>query len=257
MGLVVSCSRTAESERKTADSLVDKKDYKSAAAYYLKAIHRSEDRAAKAEAQIQLAQLYLNFLEKPLEAIDQLQKAIVNARDSKIRKIAQMQVADIYFERLTDYKKAILEINKVLSLHISDKQRADYQLKLAKSYYYLEQFYQAEAEVKEMDKIEGLSDEAAFQAQLLLASILQGKKDTDRAIVLIQSMQKNNGELSVKYNLAMSLALIFEELGRYTEAIAVLTEAKTHYESPEYLEIKIRRLQEKAENQPGALGFKR
>jgi hypothetical protein len=58
-------------------------------------------------------------------------------------------------------------------------------------------------------------------------------------------------------NVHLVLSLALEESGDYKKALSVLEQIKPVYKPEEYLELRIKRIQERAKNQPGAKGYRK
>ena len=81
-----------------------------------------------------------------------------------------------------------------------------------------------------------------------------GKKFSEAAGIF-RALIKEFPERSRQENIGLQLAVCEEERQDYRSAIAVLEDLKNSYQPKEYIELRIKRLQERAKNQPGAKGY--
>lgn len=61
-------------------------------------------------------------------------------------------------------------------------------------------------------------------------------------------------ERSAKENIGLTLSVCYEELKDFKSAIDLLEKIKSQHPMPEYIDIRIKRLQDRLKNQPGARG---
>lgn len=178
---------------------------------------------------------------------------ILHSKDVDERISAQKQLVSIYFDHLNDYKKAILEINKLIPMLGSTSEKTEFKMKLARAYYYQNNFIQAENEVDEFLSKE-ISSDLLFDMYLLKGNINLAQKKLNKSIDLFKKMLIEFPDRSVKENIGLTLSVCYEELKDFKSAIETLEQVKTHHPTPEYIEIRINRLKDRLKNQPGAKG---
>lgn len=239
-----------------AERALKREQFKEAVKHFSRVIKRSPESDLALEAARNAARVSLFQTEDFIQAIQFFRHVIIYSKSEKERKEAQRNIATIYFDKLTDYKSAIVEFNKLLSLSHSPEDETDYKLYLAKSYFYLNNFFQAKIETDELLK-RNLSDEKKFEILLFKGNILMTSKEINEALGVFEQLKKDFPELAKKEKVDMSIAVCYEELNNFAKAISVLEELKADYPHPEFIDLKIKRLEQRQANLPGAKGFRK
>ncbi|MBK9324673.1 MAG: tetratricopeptide repeat protein [Bdellovibrionaceae bacterium] len=261
LGLVISlstiaCSAPEERDYEQGRTAANKGLYRSALSSYDHVIKRAPEsefalRAAKEGAR--LATLELKDFHR---AARYHQFIVLHAKEAKERVSSQKQLAGIYFDQLQNYEKAILELNKLVSDSESDTEVAKYKLDIARSNYYLNNFFQAQSELDDVLK-KNVDTQEKFTAMVLKANIYIAQKEFTRAIEILKKVIEIFPEKAAQENVYQSLSVCFEESGNYKEAIQSLEIAKDKNLMPEYIEQRIKRLKEREKNRPGARGLRK
>jgi tetratricopeptide (TPR) repeat protein len=181
---------------------------------------------------------------------------ILYSEDESERREAQKTLAEIYFERLNNYEQAIIEYNRLLELPHENAEKFQYRMNVARSNFFLSKFSQAESEIDLVLKSEP-KDKNYFEAKLLLANIFQAQKKLDSAIEIYKELMDKYPDFSRDEHLGLALALCFEEKNDFKQARATLNEIRSTYPRPEFIDSKIKHLEERESLQPGAQGFKK
>lgn len=169
---------------------------------------------------------------------------------------AQKQIAQIQFESLANYEQAIVEFNKLLALADPTEDTFAFRLSIAKAYYQLNNFYQAGVETDELLG-KKLSDDQKFEVLLLRANIHLTEKKHDQAAATYTELLNHYPERAKKENVPLNLSVVYEEKGDFNKAIQTLEDLKSSYATPDFIDLKITRLKERAQNMPGAQGFRK
>lgn len=217
---------------------------------------QAEGTQIESEAAREAARIAFFELKDFKKSVEYYKKIVLSSTDAVERLNAQKQVAAVYFEHLADYPNAIIEINKILPLIRENSEKLKYKMDLARAYYYQNNFFQAEMEVDEF-LIHSKNEEQNFQMKLLKANIVLARKDLARAAEILKEMQKNNPERAKKENVGLTLAVAYEEMGEYKKAIETLEELRELQKNSDFIDLRIKRLQERLKNQPGARGFRK
>ncbi len=200
-----------------------------------------------------IAEIKLN---DPRKALQYYHHLVLALDDPKKQLQVQKRLAELYFQKLVDYENAIIEYNKLLDLTESQEERLEYHFQLAKAYFYLNQFFQARVEVEEIEKA-GVKGDRLFEALLLKGNIYLASKNTAAAIAVYKSLLEQFPQRAQEEQILLNLALCYEEEKDFKSAIAVLERLKTTYSAPQFIEVRIRKLQERISLQPGAQGLKK
>lgn len=184
------------------------------------------------------------------------QKIIKYSPDEADRTEAQKQLASLYFESLQDYDRAAVEYSKLATSSRLESEKAEHKLSVARSYYYIGNYFQTLSEITEILKLKS-NQETEFHALLLNGNVFVAQKKFVEAAKIFQSLSDRFPEKSLLENVHLVLSLSFEESGDFKKALATLESIKEIYQPKEYLDLRIKRIQERAKNQPGAKGYRK
>lgn len=188
------------------------------------------------------------------DAIALYKHIILYAPSEQDRLDAQKKVADLYFSQTLDYTQAIAEYSRLLETSHSRAEDGVYRFAIARSYFYLNNFYQATVEI---DKLLATnpSPDLAFDALLLKANIYLTTKRLDDAVTALQELMKKYPDRSKKETIGLILAICYEEQKNFPKAIETLEAIKDDYPRKGFVEEKIKALRERQSLQPGAKGL--
>ena len=190
------------------------------------------------------------------KAIQFYKNLVLFSPDREERMKSQRQIAEIQFRNLANYEQAIVEYNKLLGLTESDEDKYEFRFNIAKAYYQLNNFYQSAVELDEL--LGGKIPEARrFDVLLFKANLLLTEKKLDKAVESYLGLLKKFPERAKSENVALNLSVCYEEKGEITKAIQVLEAFKKDYPTPEFIDLKIQRLEARRANLPGAEGLKK
>jgi tetratricopeptide (TPR) repeat protein len=189
-------------------------------------------------------------------AVDFNRQIVLLSPDPAERIIAQKQIAEIQFSDLANYEQAIVEYNKLLSLPHSPSDGFHFQLNVAKSYFQLNNFVQSRIEADELIS-KPLDEDQKFEVLLFKANLNLTDKKLDAATNSFADLLANYPERAQKENVPLNLSVCYEEKGEFAKAIQILQDMKKYYPTPDFIDFKIRRLQERAANLPGAEGLRK
>lgn len=241
-------------EFRRAEEAAEVKDWAKALRHYDRAV-RSRPRTAMAiEAARRGSRIAHLETSEFMTAIEFYRHLILYSPDAGERVDAQKKIASIYFEKISDYAGAIRAYSHLLELPHSTEEEKDIRFNIAKAYFYLNNFYQAATEVKDLLKILRPED-SKFEYLAFRGNILLTTKRHDEAAAVFEDLIKNYPEEAMKENVQLSLAVTFEEKGDLNKAIAVLEGVKKIHPSPDFIELRINRIRERMANLPGAGGF--
>lgn len=183
-------------------------------------------------------------------------KLLLLSPDGQERIRIQKIIADIYFEKLNNYPLSIIEYNRLLSLKVPLEIQVSSRLRIAKSHYYISEFYQAEAEA-ERALSNAYSEEERFEIELFLANIFYNTKRTQKAVEAYYKLLEEFPKLARKENVEMSIVVALEEMQKFSEAIDLLESMKEFYSEPDFLDLKIKSMNERRANLPGSKGLRK
>lgn len=254
--IVTACSSPEEADFKRAQKEIAQQHYRIALSYLDRVIKRNNTKSFALDSAREAARISFFEIKDFNKAVDYHHFIVLNSTDEKERLESQKQIAAIYFNNLQNYQRAIIEFSKLQQMPHTDLEAAQYKMNVARAQYYMNNFFQAESEIDSLLKLKG--DEATrFSALMLKGNILVARKDFLKAADIFKSLIQNFPDKAIQENVALILAVCYEENLDFKNAIAILEEHKTKYNPPEYIELRIKRLQERMKNAPGAKGFRK
>ena len=190
------------------------------------------------------------------EAISFYRYIILNAANGADRITAQKQIADIYFSQTLNYSQAVIEYSRLLELPHTAEEEATYRMSIARSYFYLSNFFQAQTEI---DRILAgkFAKQMQFDARVLKANIFLTTKQLDEAIKVLHDLIVQDPERAKAETIGLILAICYEEQKNFAKAIETLESIKQDYPKRDFIENKIRTLRERQSYLPGAKGLKK
>lgn len=256
LAALTGCGSSLEREYDNGVESAKKGQYTLALSSFDKVIARSPDSRLGLDAAREAARVAFFELKDFNRAAKYYEIIVLGSSDEAERLGAQKQITAVFFEHLSNYGRAIVEINKVLPLIRDPSERLKYKMDLARAYYYQNNFFQAEMEVDEFLRL-SKNEDLNFQMHLLKANIVLARKDLQRAAEILKEMIKANPKKAQKENVGLTLAVAYEEMKDYKKAIETLQEIRGDHAMPDYIDVRIKRLQERVKNQPGARGFRK
>jgi tetratricopeptide (TPR) repeat protein len=256
IAVLLGCESSLNREFEKGQANQEKGQFVEALSSFEKVIARSPSSEMGLKSAREAARISFFELKDFKKAAEFYEILVYSSPDPDERLRAQKLVTAVYLDHLNNYAQAIVEINKVLPLIQDPSERMKYKMDLARAYYYQNNFFQAEMEVDEFLRISKNEDQN-FQMTLLKANIALARKDLVRASTILKEMMKQNPQRAMKENVGMTLAVAYEEMNDYKGAIATLQEIRNQHPMPDYIDVRIKHLQDRMKNAPGARGMKK
>ncbi|MBX2995590.1 MAG: tetratricopeptide repeat protein [Bdellovibrionaceae bacterium] len=256
LAALAGCGSSLEREYDNGVESAKKGQHTLALSSFDKVIARSPDSRLGLDAAREAARVAFFELKDFNRSAKYYEMIVLGSPDEAERLSAQKQITAVFFDHLSNYGRAIVEINKVLPLVRDPSEKLKYKMDLARAYYYQNNFFQAEMEVDEFLRL-SKNEDLNFQMLLLKANIVLARKDLQRAAEILKEMIKANPKKAQKENVGLTLAVAYEEMKDYKKAIETLQEIRGDHAMPDYIDVRIKRLQERVKNQPGARGFRK
>lgn len=254
--LAAACTSPEERDLERAMIVANKGDHRDALVAFDRIIKRAPESHSGVVAAREGARIAVFDLKDYKKAAGYYQHIILASQDAIEREQAQKQIAVIYFEHMQDYPKAIAEYNRLQAMNPPFAERVKNQIIIARANYYISNFEQAESEVNDLLK-QRLEANAKFETMILKGNILIARKLFAEAADIYKTLLREFPERSKQENVALQLAVCYEESEDFKQAIATLETLRGNYSPPEYIELRIKRLQERQRNQPGAKGYRK
>ncbi len=251
--LFTGCKKPEQAELEKGQSEIKKENFHIALTHFDKVIIRAPNSEQALEAAREAAKATFFNSKEFDRAIRYYKFLVLRSTDATERLLSQKQLIAIYFDHQMNYPQAVIEINKLITMLDDPKEKIEFKIKLARAYYYQNNFLQAENEIDEFLQKEQVG-ELKFDLLLLKANVNLAKKEVLKAIEILKSLLLNFPERASKENIGTTLSVCYEEQKDFKNALAVLAQIKSTHAVPEYVDIRIKRLQERLKNQPGAKG---
>lgn len=250
------CSSQEEGDYKQAQKNISQGHFKVALSFLDRVVKRDAPTEYPLEAAREAARISFFELKDYPKAIEYQHFIVLHSPIEKERVEAQQQIASIFFNNLQNYHAAIREYSKLQQMPHTDAEDAQYKINVARAHYYLNNFFQAESEIDNLLRLKA-DDNIRFSALMLKGNILVGKKEFTKAIDIFKMLIQSYPQKSIQENVGLTLAVCYEENNNFKEAIKVLEDYRGKYNPPEYIELRIKRLQERLRNAPGARGLRK
>ena len=247
--IIIGCSSASERDYERGKAYSQQKKYQEALQLFEQAILRNEKKEVSLKAAVDGSRVSFFEVKDFKKAVWFYEQIILLSKNQEERLDAQKKLALIFFEQLNDYENAVIEINKTIPFIKNDSELYKYKIFLAKSYFYLGNFGQSEMEINDLIN-KKLSEDDKFQLLTLKANNYLSRKENEKAAQVFKEIFDKNPKRALEENIAMALAVSYEELKDYKKAIQVLESIKPSHPHPDIIEIKIKRLLERQKNQP-------
>lgn len=254
--LIAACSPPEKKEFQRGEQGVSNKEFKTAIVHFDNAVKVAPEsywalRAAREAARVS------HYLEKDFNtAIRFYRHVVLYSENSEERIKSQREISYLFFDSLQNYQQSIIEFYKLLQMSDKDFEIATYKLAVARASYYLNKFDEALSEINEIIRLK-ITNDILFDTLLLQGNILVAQKSYSKAILVFKDLIKKFPDKAEKENVPLTLTVCFEENFQYKEAIQILYSLRETHNSSEYIELRIKRINERIKNQPGAKGLHR
>lgn len=253
---MTACFQSVSLEIKRAEREVQKGQFGEALQRFKRIVAKGPQTEAGLNAARLGARLALLDMQDGRTAIEFYRQLIISSPNEIERREAQTKIAQIYYDNLHDYRAAITEYNRLVLMVREPNEEFRFRMPLAKSYYFLNNYVQARAELKTLLAKE-LAPNERFDVILLLANISMTLKSLDDAARSFEGLLREHPERARKENVALNLVMVFEEQKKYQEAIEILESIRSTFSPPEFIDLRIKKLKERLSQLPGAKGLRK
>ena len=250
----LACGFSSENwELEKAQNLEEEKDFDGAIGFYYRYLRKNLENQKSVEAAQKIYQIAkLHSTDKSL--VPKVLNHIILRSDKEFERIeARENLANYYFQSLGDHELAIAQLNRYLVLEKSEEKKNLARLKIAKSYFYLNNFYQANVELEEI--ISTTKDDALkFDSLNLRANVFQSEEKPAKAIETYEKIISEFPIRAEKEQVFLALSLALEDNKEYKKALETLKLYRDKAKNPEFIDQKIESLNFTISQQPGARG---
>lgn len=179
---------------------------------------------------------------------------ILKSEDSAIRLQSQESMADINFENIQDYSAAVKDYLLLESLVKEPVKLEQIRLKIAQCYRYTGNFKTALEYIDVfMKSIKG--SKSPFYK--LKAQIHAAQSQPEEALKNYNLILSTDPTYFLNENLYVAVAMVLEEKQDYKAAIAYLNQHQDKIKDQSYVELRLKRLDEKLKNKPFTKGIRK
>ena len=254
--ILSACSSQEKADYQEAQKAIDQGHFRIALSSLDRVIKRNSGSDMTLEAAREAARISYYEIKDYAKAAAYFKFLVLHSPDPQERMQSQKQVAAIYFDNLQNYNQAIEEFSKLIQMPHNDAEEAQYRLSTARAYFYMGNYFQSLSEIDQL--LSHKSDEnIRFGALVLKGNILVAQKQFGKAADVFKDIMNKYPDRAMKENIGLTLAACYEENNDFKGAIAVLETYRGKYNPPEYIDLRIKRLQERMKNAPGAKGFRK
>jgi tetratricopeptide (TPR) repeat protein len=252
-GFVACGFSTPEWELKKAEKAEKENRYQEAIQFYYKYLRKNVDNQKSIEPALKIYQISSVNLPNPSLIEKSLKHIILRSDDEKQRMDAQFKLGNHYFDNVNDYESAIAQFNRFIALSKRKHDNNLARLKVAKSYFYLNNFYQAKVEIDDILSNKPDSD-LKFDTYILKASVLQSEKLYKEAAEVYEKLFEEFPAKSEKEQVYLNLAIVYQDNKDFNKAIETLKKYRDKHNNPEFIDEKIKAIRFTLSQQPGARG---
>ncbi len=170
----------------------------------------------------------------------------------------KLKEAEVYFKKSHNYEKAILAFSEafMLGLGKNTARRFEAQMALARSYFYLQRFFQAAIEANQA-LAWAVGDSQNFASHKLRSDIYLAKGSYEEARKAYQKLLSQYPKQAVQEKLYLSLVQCYEKSGKHALAINFLEQFLKlgSLEDTEFIKLKLKRLRVAQKNAPRVKGL--
>ena len=184
----VSCTFSAQDiEYQRGEKAEQKKNYAEAVEHYRNVVDKYVKTDTALKAAEKAARISLYELHKYDDALVLYKHTVLYGKNEIERIQAQQKIAEICFSQTMNYTQAVIEFNRLLELPHTPLEGFNYQLSIARSYFYISNFFQAQIEIDSLLK-KNYDKSLLFDALLLKANIFLTTKQIDEAIEVLKQL---------------------------------------------------------------------
>ena len=203
------CKSRLQREMDAARAEVSRGNFRVALSYFDQITTRVPDSKLALEASREAARISFFEIQNYKKAAEYYQTIVLTSPDADERMSAQKQIVATFFDHVTDYPRAVSEINKLIVMLEDSKERNEYKIRLARAYYYQNNFAQAANEVEELLS-SAPTPEQKFDMILLKGNIALAQKNLTGAVEIFKGLLLAFPERAVRDNVGLILSVCYE-----------------------------------------------
>ena len=253
-GALCACQSRAEKFYHLAQKKIEQRQFLDAVDLLENSAELEKNNRIWSKTNFEIARILRFDIQDYNKALLVYRELILKSEDASIRLLAQESIAEIYFENIQDYVTAVKEYLLLESLIKDPEKLEKIRLKIAQCYRYTGSFKTA-LEYIEIFVNTSKTEKNAFLK--LKAQTLTSLGQYDEAIKNYNLILANDQKHFIDDNLYVAVAMVLEEKQDFKAALAYLQQNKDKIKNGSYVDLRIKRLNEKLLNKPFTKGVRK
>lgn len=252
-GLTTACSSRAEKFFKQAQHKIESRQFLDAVDLLENSAELEKNNRKWSTTTFEIARILRFEIQDYNKALLVYKELILKSEDVNLRLLSQEAMAEIYFDHHQDYVNALKEYLLLEALLQDSVKLEKTKLKIAQAYKYIGNLETS------LEYIEVALKTAKNKGHFLnlKAQIYLSQKKYDQSLATYQQIYKDDLEFFNSEILYNSIVMVYEEKADYKSAIAYLNENKKFIKDQAYVELRLKRMNEKLINKPFNKGMRK
>lgn len=253
-GAISACQSRAEKFYHLAQKKIEQREYLDAVDLLENSAELEKNNRLWSKTNFEIARILRFEIHDYNKALLVYRDLILKSEEASIRLLSQEAIAEVYFENIQDYTTAVKEYLLLESLIKDPEKLEKIRLKIAQCYCYTGSFKTA------LEYIDVFLGTAKFEKNSFLklkAQTYSSLAQYDEAIKNYNLILTNDAKYFFDENLYVVVAMTYEEKQDYKTALAYLAQNKNKIKDQSYVDLRIKRLNEKLVNKPFTKGVRK
>lgn len=253
-GAINACQSRAEKFFHLAQKKIEQRQFLDAVDLLENSAELEKNNRLWSKTQFEIARILRFEIHDYNKALLVYRDLILKSEDASIRLLSQEAIAEIYFENIQDYTTAVKEYLLLESLIKDPEKLEKIRLKIAQCYRYTGSFKTA-LEYIDVFWRTAKTEKSAFLK--LKAQTYTSLGNYDEAVKNYNLILTTDAKYFSDENLYVAVAMTYEEKQDYKSAMAYLMQNKDKIKDQSYVDLRIKRLNEKLVNKPFTNGVRK
>ncbi|MES2802418.1 MAG: hypothetical protein V4654_07995 [Bdellovibrionota bacterium] len=253
-GALCACQSRAEKFYHLAQTKIEQRQFLDAVDLLENSAELEKNNRLWSKTNFEIARILRFEIQDYNKALLVYRELILKSEEASIRLLSQEAIAEIFFENIQDYITAVKEYLLLESLIKDPEKLEKIRLKIAQCYRYTGSFKTA------LEYIEVFLNSAKTEKNSFLklkAQTYSSLGQYDEAVKNYNLILANDPKYFLDENLYVAIAMTYEEKQDYKTALAYILQNKDKIKDGSYVELRIKRLNEKLLNKPFTKGVRK
>lgn len=253
-GAISACQSRAEKFYHLAQEKIEQRQFLDAVDLLENSAELEKNNRLWSKTNFEIARILRFEIQDYNKALQTYKELILKSEDASIRLASQEAIAEIYFENIQDYTTAVKEFLLLESLVKDSVKLEKIRLKIAQCYRYTGSFKTA---LEYIDVFINQIKEEKNAFLKLKAQIFSSLGLYDDAIKIYNQILNRDPEYFINENLYVAIAMAYEEKQDYKAAQTYLNQNRSKIKDQSYVDLRLKRLNEKIFNKPLTRGIRK